>query len=94
MMEETVLGEELSPPKKELRMKTKIRLIRFVFVIVALGFGNIIPSRADDNLPPTDAAADIITLTRVNDLAPGATSSDPSDMVVYGGNLYYAADAK
>jgi len=74
-------------------MKAKIRFILFLFVIAVLAFGSITPSRADEELPPADATEDIITLQRVNDLAPGAASSDPSDMVVYGGNLYFAADA-
>jgi len=73
-------------------MKTKIHFAFFLLVAIALVLGNVSPSLADDELPPADAA-DIISLRRVNDLAPGAPSSSPSDMVMYGGNLYFAANA-
>lgn len=75
-------------------MKTKTAFL-VVLIAFALTFANISPSLADDNTPPGDAdvAADIFTLERVNDLAPGTLHSTPVHLVVYSNNLYFSANA-
>lgn len=69
-------------------MKTGIRLTLLLTLAFTLSFSPLSPARADD--PPP---ADITTLQRVKDIASGATSSNPTYMTAFEGDLYYAANA-
>lgn len=73
-------------------MKTALRLaLLFVFAFV-LAFSQLSPARANDETPPTDAAADTFVLARVVDVL-GSASSSPSYMTVFNNVLFYAAES-
>lgn len=74
-------------------MRVLLRSFLLPISVLILTLGAAFPARADDDPPPGDVTADAPTLTRAWDVAPGAYPSQPMDLVVYNGVLYFSADS-